>query len=87
MRAPLVIRLSGWGVTLAGGALILYSFTDDSVARVQNPFFMAGAVVFVVGMILTSASGLVATIQRSRMLKERIEDHKASRDEPPSPPG
>ena len=87
MSTPLIIRLSGWAVTLVGGGLILFSFMDDSVPRVQNPFFMAGAVVFVLGMILTSASGLVATIQRSRMLKERIEESKASRSEPPSPPG
>ena len=87
MRAPLVIRLSGWAVTFVGGGLILYSFTDDSVARAQNPVFMAGAVVFVVGMILTSTSGLIATIQRHRAIKARLDEHKASRSEPPRPPG
>jgi hypothetical protein len=87
MSLPLVLRLSGWGITLVGGALILVSLGDDSVPRVQNPFFMAGAVTFVVGMIVTSSSGLVATLQRRRHLSERLEAHESSRRGPPSGPG
>jgi hypothetical protein len=87
MRAPLVVRLSGWAITLLGGALILVSFANDDVPRAQNPFFMAGAVVFVLGMILTSASGLLATLQRRREITERLDQHKSSRSGPPPPPG
>lgn len=87
MVSPVAVRLSGWAVSLIGGGLILVSFSNDDIPRVKNPFFMAGAVTFVVGMILTSASGLVATLQRGRIIKERLEEHKASRPGPPSPPG
>lgn len=87
MRLPLALRLSGWAVTLVGGGLILVSFANDDVPRVQNPFFMAGALVFVTGMILTSTSGLVAVLQRRREINERLDRHAASRSEPPTRPG
>ncbi len=86
MSLPLVLRLSGWGVSLLGGGLILLSFADDEIPRARNPFFIAGMIVFVVGMILTSSSGLVAVLQQRRRISEGLQRHEASRNAPPSPP-
>ncbi len=87
MRLPLALRLSGWAVSLIGGGLILVGFTDDETPRIRNPFFIAGMFVFVVGMILTSSSGLAAVLQRRREINRRLEQHGSTRSGPPSPPG
>jgi hypothetical protein len=84
MRAPLILRLSGWGVSLAGGLMVVLSggFGDD----IRNPLPWIGTVVFFVGMILTSISGLVAHLHKMRRLKEEIKEAEAVRRGEPGKP-
>ncbi|MFN3484970.1 MAG: hypothetical protein ACK44W_05750 [Planctomycetota bacterium] len=69
MSAPLVLRVSGWIVSLSGAALLVFSggFGQDA----KNPLPWIGAIVMVVGMILTSSSGLVAHLAYMKRLRRR----------------
>lgn len=82
MSLPAKLRVSGWIVSLIGAATLIFSggYSD-------NPgFFFSGAVVMVLGIILTSTSTLVATLQARRRISERLEDYKNARPETPAPP-
>jgi hypothetical protein len=67
MSAPVVLRLSGWVVSLSGAAVLVFSggFGQDA----KNPVPWIGAIAMVVGMILTSASGLAAHLAHMRRLR------------------
>ena len=75
---PLKLRISGWIVSLIGAAVLIFAggFGGD----VKNPIPWLGAITFVIGMIITSSSGLAAHLQRMKALKE------PPPDEPPKSP-
>ena len=76
---PLKLRISGWVVSLVGAAILVFAggFGGDA----KNPVPWLGAIVFVVGMIITSSSGLAAHLERMRSLK------RPSAPPPDAPPG
>jgi len=76
---PLKLRISGWIVSLIGAAVLVFAggFGGDA----KNPIPWLGAITFVIGMIITSSSGLAAHLQRMKSLKEA-----AHREEPAPPP-
>jgi hypothetical protein len=72
MSAPVVLRVSGWVVSLAGAAVLVFSggFGQDA----KNPVPWIGAITMIVGMILTSSSGLVAHLAHMRRLRKPPQD-------------
>jgi len=75
---PLKLRISGWIVSLIGAAVLIFAggFGGDA----KNPVPWLGAITFVIGMIITSSSGLAAHLQRMKALKS------PPKDEPPPGP-
>ncbi len=80
MTLPTRLRVSGWIVSLLGAAALVFGGGFDSESRIIT---MSGAVVMVLGIILTSTSPLVATLQERRRINERLAAHKAA---PPGSP-
>ena len=76
---PLKLRISGWIVSLIGAAVLVFAggFGGDA----KSPIPWLGAITFVVGMIITSSSGLASHLQRMKSLKTALH-----RDEPAPPP-
>jgi len=77
---PFKLRVSGWIVSIVGASVLIFAggFGGDA----KNPVPWLGAITFVIGMMLTSSSGLAAHLQRMKALKQ------ASQPPPPdSPPG
>ena len=64
---PLFLRVSGWVVSLAGGALMLAAGGFGADGR--KPLAWAAVFVFLGGVTLTSSSALVAQIRRMRDLR------------------
>ena len=82
MSLPAKLRVCGWIVSLIGAATLVLSggYSD-------NPgFFFSGAVIMVLGIIVTSTSTLVATLQARRRISERLAEYKHARPETPEPP-
>ena len=80
MTLPTRLRVSGWIVSLLGAAAIIFGGGFDSESKIVT---MSGAVVMVLGIILTSTSPLVATLQERRRINAKLEEHKAA---PPGTP-
>lgn len=87
MSIPSRLRVTGWLVSLGGAALLIFGggfgagFTEES----QLPR-MVGAVVMVLGIIITSLSPLVAALQERRRISAKLEEYKAARSDTPAPP-
>jgi len=64
---PLLLRISGWAVSLAGAALMLASGGFGAAGR--KPLAWAAVFVFLAGVILTSSSMVVAQVLRIRSLR------------------
>lgn len=78
---PLKLRISGWIVSLIGACVLI--FAGGFGADAKNPVPWIGAIVFVIGMILTSSSGLAAHLAHMRSLRR---PPPSPPDEPPPPP-
>ena len=80
---PLAFRITGWALTLVGMAVFIFGgeFSEDA----KNTFSMVGIFIILGGMILTSLSGLINTLQYRRRLKERA-DEAARQTARPSKP-
>ena len=83
MSVPTRLRVGGWIVSLLGAAALVFGGGFDSESRIVT---MSGAVVMVLGIILTSTSPLVATLQERRRISERLAGHKVSPPETPAKP-
>ncbi len=81
MTLPLKLRITGWIVSLIGAAVLVFAggFGGDA----KNPVPWLGAITFVIGMMLTSSSGLAAHLQRMKALKQACQPPP---DAPPEPP-
>lgn len=84
MTLPTRLRIAGWIVSLAGAAGLVFSGGFDTDSRI---IAMSGAVVMVLGIILTSTSPLVANLQERRRLREKIDALKNAPPGTPSKPG
>lgn len=78
------VRACGWIVSLTGAGMLVFSGGFTPETRVLA---MTGAVVMVVGMILTSLASLVSVLQERRRLRERLDERRPSPPSPPPPPG
>jgi Kef-type K+ transport system membrane component KefB len=87
MSVPARLRVAGWLVSLTGAAILILG---GGVGGGFNSEFqilpMIGAVVMVLGIILTSTSPLVATLMERRRIKERLEELRSAPPERPAPP-
>jgi len=87
MSLPAKLRVAGWLVSLSGAALLIFGggigggFGSD-----HRIWPMIGALVMVLGIILTSTSPLVATLQERRRISERLAEYKNAPPETPGPP-
>ena len=74
---PFKLRIAGWIVSLIGAGVLIFAggFGGDA----KNPIPWLGAITFVIGMIITSSSGLAAHLQRMKGLKAAT----TQRSEPP----
>lgn len=77
------LRVAGWLISLTGAAALIFGGGFDSESRILT---MSGAVVMVLGIIVTSTSPLVATLQARRRISERLAAHKAAPPGSPSKP-
>lgn len=86
MSASGWLRLSGWVAFLGGG--IFFFAAGGTLLDRRNLLPWAGFFVMLAGLILTSASGLVATLARMKKLRRGIDpDDESSPPSPPAPPG
>ena len=67
----LAFRLTGWSLTLVGMGIFIFGggFGEDHA----NPAGWAGLFVFLGGMVLTSLSGLINTLQYRSRLRKKVE--------------
>ena len=87
MSLPARLRVAGWLVSLAGAALLVFGGGIGGGFGGEHQIWpMIGAVVMVLGIILTSTSPLVATLQERRRISERLAELKGGRPETPAPP-
>lgn len=84
MSIPARLRIAGWIVSLTGaGVLVFGGGMGGGFHSGSQILPMIGAVVMVLGIIVTSTSPLVATLQERRRISERLAAHKAG---PPGSP-
>ncbi len=77
------LRVAGWLISLAGAAALVFGGGFNSETQIVS---MTGAIVMVLGIIVTSTSPLVATLQERRRISERLAAHKAAPPGSPSKP-
>lgn len=78
------LRVAGWIVSLTGAAALVFGGGFSSETQIVS---MAGAVVMVLGIILTSTAPLVSAVQERRRLSEAMAKHKDGRPDTPVKPG
>ena len=83
MSIPTRLRIGGWIVSLLGAGALVASGGFDTETRLVA---MTGAVVMVLGIILTSTSPLVANLQERRRLREQLDGFKNVPPGTPSKP-
>lgn len=67
----MAFRLAGWTLVIIG--LALFMWTGGLGDDYRNVYAWVGTFVFLLGMILTSFSALVGTLQYRRRLRERMD--------------
>ena len=84
MSLPAKLRVIGWMVSLSGAALLVFGGGIGGGFNSENAIWpMIGAVIMVLGIIITSTSPLVATLQERRRISERLAE---LRNAPPETP-
>ena len=80
---PFAFRISGWALTLVGMGVFIFGggFGKDSA----NTAGMVGIFIFLAGMILTSLSGLITTLQYRRGLRNRAKEAARQSAKPSEP--
>ena len=87
MSLPARLRIAGWVVSLSGAALLVFGGGIGGGFNTDNQIWpMIGAVVMVLGIIITSTSPLVSTLQARRQISERLEKYKNAPPETPVRP-
>jgi hypothetical protein len=87
MSLPARLRIAGWIVSLTGAALLVFGGYLGGGFNSENQIVpMIGAVVMVLGIILTATSPLVSTLQARREISRRLEGYKNAPPETPAPP-
>ena len=87
MSLPAKLRLAGWIVSLGGAALLVFGGGIGGGLGSENQIWpMIGALVMVLGIILTSTSPLVATLQERRRISARLAELESGRSETPARP-
>ena len=87
MSLPARLRVAGWIVSLSGAALLVFGGGIGGGFNSENQIWpMIGAIVMVLGIIVTSTSPLVSTLQARRQISERLEKYKSAPPETPGPP-
>ena len=87
MSLPAKLRVAGWLVSLSGAALLIFGGGIGGGFNTESAIWpMIGAVVMVLGIIITSTSPLVATLQERRRISARLEELRSGRSETPAPP-
>ena len=84
MTLPTRLRIGGWIVSLLGAGALVASGGFDTETRI---IAMTGAVVMVLGIIITSTSPLVANLQERRRLRAELDAFKNAPPGTPSKPG
>ena len=87
MSVPARLRVAGWLVSLTGAAVLIFGGGIGGGFNSEHQVWpMIGAVVMVLGIILTSASPLVATLMERRRIQERLAELKNAPPETPARP-
>ena len=87
MSLPARLRVVGWIVSLSGAGLLVFGGGIGGGFNSENQVWpMIGAVVMVLGIIITSTSPLVATLQERRRISERLAEYKNAPPETPVRP-
>ncbi|HEX7896467.1 MAG TPA: hypothetical protein VF950_01710 [Planctomycetota bacterium] len=87
MSLPARLRVAGWIVSLSGAALLVFGGGVGGGFNSDNAIWpMIGAVVMVLGIIITSTSPLVSTLQARRKISERLAEYKNAPPETPVRP-
>jgi Kef-type K+ transport system membrane component KefB len=87
MSLPAKLRVAGWVVSLGGAAMLVFGGGIGGGFNTENAIWpMIGAVIMVLGIIVTSTSPLVATLQERRRISERLAQLRSAPPETPAPP-
>lgn len=87
MSLPARLRIAGWMVSLTGAGLLVFGGGLGGGFNSETQVFpMIGAVVMVLGIILTATSPLVSTLQERRRISARLAEYKNAPPETPAPP-
>lgn len=86
MSVPGRLRVAGWIVSILGGGIYIFSGGLGAGFAAGSYLPMAGALVMVLGIIITSTGPLVATLQARRQISARLTELENARSETPEPP-
>lgn len=78
MSIPTRLRLAGWIISLTGAAGLVFGGGFNSDVPYVS---MAGAVIMVLGIIVTSTAPLVGAMQERRRLAGELARHREGRSE------